>query len=209
MKQCVFKLLLAVALMSPVMAIQAQEALDGKNLYMVCQGCHGAEGEGNSVLKAPAIGGQPAWYISRQISNFVEDRRGTKEDDVSGNQMRTIAQGINKDSKQLDVLVGYIEHLKPALTGKATIKGDAEQGRRLYEPCQVCHGEKGEGKRSADAPPLKNLQDWYLYDQIIKFKKAERGYHADDIQGRTMSVLMKLLPGEKQVRDVTSYINNL
>ena len=60
-------------------------------LYTTCVACHGAKGEGNKALNAPAIASQEAWYIARQLKNFKEGIRGTHEKDMYGMQMRPMA----------------------------------------------------------------------------------------------------------------------
>ncbi len=35
----------------------------GRRLYASCAACHGAKGEGNSALHAPALAGQTDWYL--------------------------------------------------------------------------------------------------------------------------------------------------
>ena len=55
----------AVTVLSTVLALSIQAAGDpakGKALYATCASCHGANGEGNQALNAPAIAGQKEWY---------------------------------------------------------------------------------------------------------------------------------------------------
>ena len=35
--------------------------------YATCMACHGAQGEGNQLLNAPKLAGQPGWYLARQL----------------------------------------------------------------------------------------------------------------------------------------------
>ena len=51
-------------------------AENGKALFVTCAVCHGANGEGNRALNAPASGGQNEWYVLRQLTNFCEGIRG-------------------------------------------------------------------------------------------------------------------------------------
>ena len=181
---------------------------DGQVLYQSCVGCHGANGEGNEALKSPAIGGLPSWYSERQLSNFLNDKRGTQDGDVLGAQMRQMAKATLKDEGQVKELSVYISQLKP-VSSQLGLGGDINRGKKLYEPCIVCHGVQGEGQERASAPPLRGQQDWYIAQQINNFKNEFRGYHKDDRQGKTMVVLMKLLPGAEDVNDVASYIGSM
>ena len=38
--------------------------------YATCVACHGAVGEGNAALNAPALAGQQAAYLERQLQPF-------------------------------------------------------------------------------------------------------------------------------------------
>ncbi len=40
-----------------------------------CAGCHGADGEGNGVLRVPRLAGQHYRYLLRQLHDTVEERR--------------------------------------------------------------------------------------------------------------------------------------
>ena len=66
-------------------------AAEGEKLFASCAACHGSKGEGNATLNAPAIAGQDAAYIERQLLNFRNRRRGTHKADVFGAQMQAAA----------------------------------------------------------------------------------------------------------------------
>ena len=42
----------------------AGDPAKGQALYATCASCHGANGEGNQALNAPAIAGQQDWYLT-------------------------------------------------------------------------------------------------------------------------------------------------
>lgn len=197
-----------LALLAATWVSAPQAAEPGATLYTGCLGCHGAQGEGNAALQAPAIGGLPAWYVTRELNNFLLEHRGSREADSSGNQMRQMATATLKQAEQVDAVAAHIATLRPRAE-RRTLGGNVVRGRQLYEPCQVCHGPQGGGKARAGAPPLNGLQDWYVAKQIRLFKGNLRGYHAADPQGQTMRALMKLLPTEADVDDVASYIGTL
>ena len=69
----------------------------GKKSYMLCQSCHGSNGEGNKALNAPRLAGQHDWYLARQLRNFKEGIRGTKAGDLYGAQMRPMAMALSND----------------------------------------------------------------------------------------------------------------
>ena len=55
---------------------QAQDLERGEELFQLCGTCHGAEGEGNELYLAPAIGGMPLWYLEGQLAKFRDGGRG-------------------------------------------------------------------------------------------------------------------------------------
>ncbi|WP_136162115.1 nuclear transport factor 2 family protein [Sphingomonas flavalba] len=71
-----------------------------------CAACHGAAGEGNAALQAPALDRLDADYIARQLVNFRTGKRGYHADDVAGATMAASAQTI-PDRKAIDALAAY------------------------------------------------------------------------------------------------------
>jgi cytochrome c oxidase subunit II len=82
----------------------------GAALYAPCAACHGAAGEGNESLGAPALAGQNDWYLVTQIHNYRDGRRGTHPDDVRGATMRPLVATLPDDAAIVDV-VAYINSL--------------------------------------------------------------------------------------------------
>jgi len=82
----------------------------GKTAYGICASCHGANGEGNKALNAPAIAGQHDWYIVRQLQNFKKKIRGDAGD-TYGQQMSPMAM-ILADDAAINNVAAYISTLK-------------------------------------------------------------------------------------------------
>ena len=87
------------------------DATAGKAAYAICASCHGANGEGNKALNAPAIAGQNDWYIVRQLYNFKNGIRGVDPKDSYGQQMRPMAMTL-PDDKAINNIAAYISTLK-------------------------------------------------------------------------------------------------
>ena len=87
------------------------DATAGKAAYAICASCHGANGEGNKALNAPAIAGQNDWYIVRQLYNFKNGIRGVDPKDSYGQQMRPMAMTL-PDNKAINNIAAYISTLK-------------------------------------------------------------------------------------------------
>lgn len=179
---------------------------EGKALFVACQACHGAKGEGNKALNAPSLVNQSPWYIKRQLLGFKSGARGKHPDDIFGQQMAAIATTI-ADEAAVDALVSYIDKL-PNSTPVATLKGDVVKGKDYYSMvCGSCHGPNAEGNVLLDTPALAGVDDWYLQRQFELFRNGARG--ADDRFGRQMVMMAPALPTDDDVRNVVAYIQSL
>lgn len=170
----------------------------------VCIACHGANGEGNVALNAPANGGQDEWYVIRQLKNFKASIRGAHEKDTFGAQMRPMAMTL-ADDKAIEDVAAYVSSLE-APKAVTTVEGNADAGKKGYAICAACHGAKGEGNKALNAPRMTGQYDWYLVRQINNFREGIRGTHAKDIYGQQMRPMAMSLATEEQVNDVVAYI---
>jgi cytochrome c oxidase subunit 2 len=199
------------ALFTPAMSMAdatGGNAAAGKAAYASCQVCHGLNAEGNQALNAPALARQSDWYLQRQLMNFRKGIRGSHPQDTYGAQMQPMAVSLASDQAVIDV-VAYIKTLKKIPT-PITLKGDNKNGKDYYNMvCGACHGPAAEGNVLLNSPRLAGIDDWYLVRQFMNFKQGIRGRHADDKYGKQMAAMTKALPGEKEVRDVVSYIRSL
>ena len=86
--------------------------------------------------------------------------RGAEKGDTFGPQMAPMSQTVADPATRENVLA----HIKtlPDTPAPPTITGDVEHGRRLFETCQLCHGDRGEGRWGTNAPKLAGMSDWYL-----------------------------------------------
>jgi cytochrome c oxidase subunit 2 len=182
-------------------------ATAGAANYAVCSACHGQQGEGNQQLNAPKLAGLNDWYIRRQLLNYQHQIRGTMPGDTYGVQMAPMATTVADPAIRENVLA-HINTL-PDRPAQPTITGDVEHGRRLFETCQLCHGDKGEGRWGTNAPKLAGMSDWYLIRQLEYFRARVRGRHPEDIYGDQMNMMASALVGPNAVNDVVAYINTL
>ena len=179
----------------------------GKQFFQVCVACHGANGEGNQLLNAPANAGQNVWYVMRQLRNFRAGIRGSDPKDLYGIQMRPMAMTLPDDQAVVDV-AAYVGTLE-APTPPKTVEGDVEAGKKAFVTCMPCHGENGEGAKSLNAPRLSRQHDWYIVRQLNNFKSGVRGAHAKDIYGQQMRPMAQILATDEQVNDVAAYLSTL
>ncbi len=195
-----------LTLLAGASALSAQDTEAGKASYAICAACHGANAEGNKALNAPALAGQEAWYLERQLKNFKGGIRGTGAD-VLGAQMAPMAAMLATDADVKNV-AAFIAALSPAsITHDGG--GDAAAGQALYATCAACHGAGGEGNAGLNAPRLSVQQDWYLVRQLENFKSGARGAHADDAFGAQMRPMAMMLADAAAVKNVVAYIASL
>lgn len=85
-------------------------AVRGLQIYSTCASCHGFLGEGNEMVKAPALAGADDWYLEAQLLNFRRGARGSAPDDELGAQMRPYAEALTDEQAVKDV-VAYIQSM--------------------------------------------------------------------------------------------------
>jgi cytochrome c553 len=183
----------------------AAGATHAGNDFDYCLLCHGANANGNYGIRAPKISGMEPWYLARQLENFAAGIRGVPSEDAAGHEMRPVGWRV-KTEGTLDAAVkfiGTLESMPPA----PTVTGDVVRGKALYAACVACHGAKGEGNETLQAPALASRSDWYLATQLSNYRKGLRGTDVRDTFGAQMRAIVTTLPDEKSVNDVVAYIN--
>ncbi len=188
---------------------QARPAGDpvlGAASYAVCTACHGAQGEGIQALNGPKLSGQDPRYLKEQIRKYQTGLRGTHKDDINGKVMAQMAATLANDA-MVDDVIAYIDTL-PDTRAEATVTGDVEHGAELYVVCANCHGRDGQGIKMY-APRQAGMNDWYLLQQLEKFKAGIRGSHPADLRGKQMGLMSRTLHDEQAMKDVVAYINTL
>ena len=169
-----------------------------------CANCHGKKGEGNVRLKSPSLAGMPLWYTKFQISAFKEGRRGEHKKDRAGIMMRNSI--LKLEDKTLEEIMLHIQKM-PVVKRVSTVKGNIVRGKEEFKAhCITCHRYNASGERVFKSAPLVYLQDWYLKEQIMKFKNGLRGYHNDDVSGKKMTEVLSTFEDQKVLDDIVAYI---
>jgi cytochrome c oxidase subunit 2 len=102
----------------------------------------------------------------------------------------------------------YVASL-PAPYPPSTLHGNAGAGAVQYEQvCVACHGPDGRGNEILRAPPIVQLHDWYLVQEMRDFKIGARGAHPADTWGTTMRANTVLL-SDQAMEDVIAYVQTL
>jgi cytochrome c553 len=176
--------------------------------YKTCAGCHGANGEGNASLQAPALVNLDNWYLKRQIENFRSGIRGSNANDTWGMQMAAQAVVLT-GAAEVEVVMAQIASFANTAPA-ATISGDVARGKDFYSmTCGACHGPDGVGNETLNAPSLRGLNDWYVVRQYVNFRDGLRGAHAQDLYGQQMQRMGKVLKSDQDIRDVATYLTSL
>lgn len=171
-----------------------------------CGVCHGKQGAGNPDIGAPAIAGLPGWYVSAQLAKFRGGIRGAHADDAEGLRMRPMSRTL--EERDVEPVAAYVASL-PQVAPDRTLPGDAAAGKVAYTPCTACHGPDGKGNEALKAPPIVQLDDWYIQRQLYKFKAGIRGVNPKDVTGGQMRPMALTLKDDKAVADVIAHIATL
>lgn len=199
--------LLLALLSSGCTATSANAPVPGQQLYASCATCHGATGEGNPAVKSPALAGLPAWYITEQLERYRSGLRGKHPSDVEGLKMRAMVRQL-RSTDEIAEVTAYIAGFPTRPPVATMTTGDAEQGAAAYALCAACHGERGEGNQTIEAPPLVTLEDWYLAEQMRKFRLGIRGTAAGDEDGAPMQAAATMVEPDV-LDDLVAHIRRL
>ena len=173
-----------------------------------CAACHGAAGDGNRALGAPALTQLSTGYLARQLSQFVSGVRGAHPDDAAGKRMAVSVANLSESD--ISDLAALITTELPPARPAATISGDAARGEDYYvNICSACHSGNGQGNDALGAPALAGLNDWYLKSSYQSYLEGIRGTHPDDFYGAQMTRLASALAKGDDIDDVIAFITAL
>ncbi len=177
------------------------------NSFDYCLLCHGANANGNPGIRAPKISGMEPWYLERQLDNFASGARGAPAEDDGGHEMGPVGMRLHDEGIR-DAAVQFIASLG-AKRPVPTVQGNVAHGKALYAGCAACHGAKGQGNATLQAPALASRSDWYLVSQLTNYKRGLRGADERDPYGAQMRTVAATLADDQAVTDVVAYINTL
>ncbi len=84
------------------------------------------------------------------------------------------------------------------------------RGEEIYaKVCVTCHGKNGEGNLEYNSPAIHQQHDWYVRDQLLKFRSGYRGTDPADSSGTQMRLMSIGLPDRESLTDVTDYLATL
>jgi len=196
---------MVLACFGALLGTQTPAANDDKALFAPCGACHGGKGEGNPALDAPAIAGQDAAYLERQLRNFRGGRRGVHKSDMPGAQMRALATALPEDTiYRITVFISGLARTRAGFP----VDGDLHNGNNLYQgKCSACHGTSAEGNPALNAPRLAGLDAAYIKRQFAHFRDGVRGTDSGDMPGRQMALMARTVPAARDLDDIIAFIH--
>ena len=190
------------------------DAETGKSKAVVCQACHGADGN-SSVPLWPSLAGQGAPYIASQLRAFQNDER--KDPQMSSQAMLIAADDID------DVAV-YFESLPRAAHPVAAVTDNdgntvpqsqvIARAEALYRggdledktaACMACHGPSGRGNPAAEYPAIAGQHADYTAKQLRDYRSGTR---KTDGKTRVMRDIAATL-SDDDIAALSAYIQGL
>ncbi|HXC08625.1 MAG TPA: c-type cytochrome [Steroidobacteraceae bacterium] len=181
------------------LAVGSVEA--GAAKAVVCQACHGANGNSTNP-EWPSLAGIGADYITEQLKNFKEGKR------TNPVMMPNVAN--LKDDDMAD-LGAYFDSLTN--TGLEADPSYWQAGEKLYRggdaargipACMACHGPTGRGNEPAKFPALRGQQSVYLAKQLNDYASGAR---ATGPNGIMQTIAKRLSPDD--IRNLASYLQGI
>jgi cytochrome c553 len=182
-------------------ALPAGSVEAGATKAVVCQACHGANGN-SSNPEWPSLAGIGADYIAEQLKNFKDGKR-------TNPVMLPIVAGLSPDD--MADLGAFFDSLKN--TGLEADPSYWQAGEKLYRggdaaraipACMACHGPTGAGNEPAKFPALRGQQSVYVSKQLNDYASGARTTGPNGI----METIAKRLSPE-DIRNVASYIQGI
>jgi cytochrome c553 len=182
-------------------AFAAGSVAAGATKSVVCQACHGANG--NSVNPEwPSLAGIGADYIAEQLANFKSGKR---------NNAIMMANVMTLTPDDMADLAAYFDSQKN--TGLEADPSYYKAGETLYRAgdktrgipaCMACHGPTGRGNEPGKIPALAGQHSVYVINQLGEYASGARTTGPNGIM---QMIAKRLTPDD--MRNVASYAQGL
>jgi len=173
----------------------------GATKAIVCQACHGANGNSTNP-EWPSLAGVGADYIAEQLKNFKEGKRANPV--MMPNAMSLSADDMADLGAYFDSLVNTGLEADPSYwqAGEKLYRGG--DAAREIPACMACHGPTGRGNEPAKFPALRGQQSVYVSKQLNDYASGARSTGPNGI----MQTIAKRLSPE-DIRNLASYLQGL
>jgi cytochrome c553 len=168
---------------------------------IACARCHGFDGAADGSGAFPALAGQTAYYLSRQLHQYASGQRRNPI-------MESIAKGLSPAEMDA-VALYYAKTNPPSIQRRATSPELVERGKLLaltgdasarVQDCVSCHGPNGEGEPPT-IPYLAGQYKHYIQVQLLMFNK---GYRTSEQMARVAHQMP-----EQQIEAIAAYFDQL
>ena len=182
-------------------ASSAGSAEAGAAKAIVCQACHGANGNSTNP-EWPSLAGIGADYIADQLKNFKEGKRANPV--MMPNAMTLSADDMANLGAYFDGLVNTGLESDPSYwqAGQMLYRG-GDQARGI-PACMACHGPTGRGNQPAKFPALRGQQSVYVMKQLNDYASGARSTGPNGIM---QTIAKRLSPDD--MRNVASFLQGL
>ena len=182
-------------------ALSAASVEAGAAKAVVCQACHGANGNSTNP-EWPSLAGIGADYIAEQLKNFKEGKRNNPV--MMPNAMTLSADDMANLAVYFDSLTNTGLEADPSYwqAGQKLYRG-GDQARSI-PACMACHGPSGRGIEPAKFPALRGQQSVYVVKQLNDYASGAR---ATGPNGVMQTIAKRLSPDD--IRNVASYVQGL
>ena len=85
----------------------------------------------------------------------------------------------------------------------------ATRGREVFETCVPCHNSDGSGNASIGAPNIAGMKEWYVEEELDKFRAGVRGMQFSDVEGMKMRPMALSVTSEDDVKAVSRYVETM
>ncbi len=182
-------------------ALPAGNAESGATKAVVCQACHGANGNSTNP-QWPSLAAIGADYIVEQLQNFKDGKRNSPI-------MMPIAVGLSA-ADMADLAAYFDSQINAGLEADPSYW---QAGQKLYRggdksrgipACMACHGPTGRGNEPAKFPALRGQQSIYIAKQLNDYASGAR----PPGPGGIMPTIAKRLSAD-DMRNLSSYVQGL
>ena len=170
-----------------------------------CISCHGSEGKAPAGSKIPWLGGQPAWYLYKQLIDYAS---GARTDPAMSAFAKTLgdddrlAVALYYAAKELPVAIPPSKALSQAQRTRGAVLLEYGDNSKGLQGCLNCHGPNGTGE-APGAPALLHQSPEYVRAQLIAWRS---GYRRNDVAGLMQAVTARL--DEADIEALTAAITD-
>ena len=147
-----------------------RDAKRGETLYLRhCASCHGPDARGNLARFIPALAGQRQAYVIKQLAEFTELGRDSKE------MHDVVSKPALGEPQTWTNIAAYVNSLPLAPSQEVGDGRGVNFGEAIFrEQCSSCHEEDAHGDDDGFVPSLRGQNYSYLLRQMRSLASGHR-----------------------------------